>query len=105
MALSLIQDSGIHHLQIETDKQGLHPQVCCWCGKRMTLDFTWGVKRFSRSLNNFLLEHEQCQPIGDKEPPVPKYQRGQRVSCATQGITFTGRIAQFTVTPSTIVYH
>jgi hypothetical protein len=62
MALSLTQDSGLHKLWIDTDKQGLNPKLCCWCGKRHALDFTWGVRRFAKALNNFILEHEGCEP-------------------------------------------
>jgi hypothetical protein len=67
MALSLTQDSSLHHHWVETDKQGMHPSVCCWCGKRHALDFTWGVKRFAKGLNNFLLEHEQCVPLEEQK--------------------------------------
>ncbi len=60
MALSFTQDSGLHKFRAVTDKQGAY--VECWCGKRHFFDFTWGIKRLIKGLNDWLIEHEGCEP-------------------------------------------
>lgn len=68
MALDRTQeDTGLHHFEIVTDKQGHNPQIACWCTKRFRLDFTWGVRRFVMGLNRFLVEHESCKPLEEQE--------------------------------------
>lgn len=59
----MVQNSTLHHFEIQTDKQGHNPAIRCWCSKSHTMDFTWGMRRFVAALNDFLVEHESCVPL------------------------------------------